>query len=226
MESTSAILWGRYTSHSSIFAQPQHGARTLPSSGMYPRECPFPASYQLPGPCGCALCQLPYPYMTFEQTSDIRTPASSAVCTRFGTRRGFGTRMHLPRIWNSKRHVGPTCWRTRQEDGSKPAPAAPVDAANRLVSPRFAIWQSSGGQVRARVINDFSVSQINQSVDASDTYRPESLDALASLARLQHQPNHPSHSALGRSTLLTRDVVKRKRLLTFGRAGKPEFSRP
>ena len=126
LESTSAILRGRYTSHSSLFAQPQHGARTLPSSGMYPRECPFPASYQLPGPCGCALCQLPYPCRTFEQTSDIRTPASSAVCTRFGTRRGFGTRMHLPRIWNSKRHVGPTRWRPRQEDGSKPAPTAPV----------------------------------------------------------------------------------------------------
>ena len=59
-------------------------------------------------------------------TSDIRTPASSVVCTRFGTRRGFGTRMHLPRIWNSKRHVGPTRWRPRQEDGSKPAPTAPV----------------------------------------------------------------------------------------------------
>ena len=69
----------------------------------------------------------------------------------------------------------------------------PWDAANRLVSPRFAIWQSSGGQVKARVIDDLSVSQINQSVDASDTYRPENLDALASLARLQHQlqPSEP-----------------------------------
>ena len=60
----------------------------------------------------------------------------------------------------------------------------PWDAANRLVSPRFAIWQSLGGQVRPRVIDDFSVSLIYQSVDASDANRPESLDGLASLARL------------------------------------------
>ena len=123
------------------------------------------------------------------------------------------------------------CWANTLEDEARGwledlRPLSPWDAANRLVSPRFAIWQSSGGQVRARVIDDISASQIYQSVDASDTYRPESLDALASLARLQHQPDHPSHSALGRSTLLTRDVVKRKRLVTFGRAGKPEYSRP
>ena len=90
------------------------------------------------------------------------------------------------------------CWANTLDDEARGwledlRPLSPWDAANRLVSPRFAIWQSSGGQVKARVIDDFSVSQINQSVDASDTYRPENLDALASLARLQHQlqPSEP-----------------------------------
>ena len=184
MESTSAILRGRYTSHSSLFAQPQHGARTLPSSGMYPRECPFPASYQLPGPCGCALCQLPYPCRTFEQrpTSERPHPPSyvldleldedlALVCIF----RGFGTRRGM-----LGQHAGGRGRRMARSLRRLP----PWDAANRLVSPRFAIWQSLGGQVRPRVIDDFSVSLIYQSVDASDANRPESLDGLASLARL------------------------------------------
>ena len=89
-----------------LISRNSNTAHTLFSSGIYPRECPFPASRRPPDPYGSAQCPRPFPCRAFEQTSDIRTPVSSAGCTP-------------QRIRHSTRHVGPTRWRAGQEDGSK-----------------------------------------------------------------------------------------------------------
>ena len=71
---------------------------------------------------------------------------------------------------------------------SKPTPVTQHDRTFAIMSPWFCSAEQHGNQQpKYRVIDDLTMSRVNLTVGASDTYCPHDLDTFMVLARLQHK---------------------------------------
>ena len=69
---------------------------------------------------------------------------------------------------------------------SRPARVSLLDLKTRISSPRFCISETHGlSATKFRLVGDFTRSWVNQIASLSDTYRPQTLDYLLALCRLQ-----------------------------------------
>ena len=69
---------------------------------------------------------------------------------------------------------------------SRPVIGSQLDLKTRILSPRFCISETHGlSAAKFRLVGDFPRSRVNQITSLSDTYRPQTLDFLLALCRLQ-----------------------------------------
>ena len=70
---------------------------------------------------------------------------------------------------------------------SEPTPVTTEDLNNVILSPMFCIAEHHGIQEpKFRLIDDITKSNVNKTVQMSETYFPQGLDSFIALTRLQH----------------------------------------
>ena len=70
---------------------------------------------------------------------------------------------------------------------SEPTPVTESDLNSTIPSPRFCISEHHGIQEQKfRLIGDLTKSNVNKTVEMSETYCPHGLDSFVALTRLQH----------------------------------------
>ena len=84
------------------------------------------------------------------------------------------------------------CWDLPQKEFemgwlSEPTPVTATDLDKVILSPRFCIAEHHGVQEpKFRLIDDLAKSNVNKTVQMSETYCPQGLDSFDALTRLQH----------------------------------------
>ena len=70
---------------------------------------------------------------------------------------------------------------------SEPTPVSEADLNTTIPSPRFCIAEHHGIQEpKFRLIDDLTKSNVNKTVEMSETYCPQGLDSFVALTRIQH----------------------------------------
>ena len=70
---------------------------------------------------------------------------------------------------------------------SEPTPVAKTDLDSTILSPRFCIAEHHGIQEpKFRLIDDLTKSNVNKTVQMSETYCPQGVDSFVALTRIQH----------------------------------------